>query len=58
MKGNSVEHTDCSNGVLLNYVDKSKTSYYDDCIVKFNSDAQCAQGKDMTVKVGHLEKII
>jgi hypothetical protein len=57
-KGDRVEHTNCAKGRFIKYLNEQKTGYYDDCIVKFDEDAQYSQGKEMVVKIGHLEKII
>lgn len=54
--GDKVEHTNCGYGTFIKYVDDSKVGYYDNCIVKFDEDAQYSQGKEMVVKVGHLDK--
>lgn len=56
-QGNKVEHTNAGHGIFIRYMDQTKTGYYDDCIVKFNADAQYSQDKEMTVKIGHLTKI-
>lgn len=56
-KDDRVEHTNCGYCSFVKYVDKNKTSYYDDCIVKFDKNAQYSQGKEMRVKIGHLEKV-
>lgn len=55
--GDKVEHTNAGYGTFVRYEDINNIDYYSDCIVKFNEDAQYCQGKQMRVKVGHLEKV-
>lgn len=56
-KGDKVIHSNCGNGTFVRFLDENKTDYYDDCIIKFDEDAQYSYGKEMTVKIGHLEKV-
>ena len=56
-KGDRVEHTNCGYGTFVKYIDENKVDYYDDCIVKFDENALYSQGKEMVVKIGHLEKV-
>lgn len=55
-QGEEVMHTNAGRGLFIKYVDNTKIGYYDDCIVKFNKDAQYSKDEEMTVKIGHLEK--